>query len=142
MEGLVIMNLSIEKVKKLGTQFFKFGIVGFSNTIISLTVYYILVYFGVHYILANAGGFVVSVVNAFYWNNKYVFKGKTETHFGKLFSKVFLSYGASFMLSTCLIALFVEILRISEWIAPVLRLVVTVPLNFLFNKIWAFKDKG
>lgn len=32
-------------------QFIKFGIVGFSNTLISLAVYYILVFFGWNYLL-------------------------------------------------------------------------------------------
>lgn len=123
-------------------QFIKFAIVGFSNTLISLAVYYILVFFGLHYVLANACGFVVSVCNAFYWNNKYVFREKTETSTLRAFGKVFLSYGGSFLLSTVLISLFVEVLHVSEYIAPLLRLVVTVPLNFLVNKLWAFKDKG
>lgn len=136
------MKELIEKLKKLVVQFMKFGMVGVSNTLISLATYYILVYFGFHYIVANACGFVLSVLNAFYWNNKYVFKDKTETSKWKLFSKVFLSYGGSFLLSTCLITVFVEILHISEWLAPILRLVVTVPINFIVNKLWAFKDKG
>lgn len=127
---------------KLIKQFLKFGIVGLSNTLISLAVYYILVYLGCHYILANACGFIISVINAFYWNNKYVFTNKQETNLAKAFAKVFASYGGSFLLSTLLITVFVEIFHISEWLAPILRLVVTVPINFVVNKLWAFKDKA
>ncbi len=129
------------KYKELFIQFIKFGIVGFSNTFISLAVYYILVFLGVHYLLANACGFVISVVNAFYWNNKYVFTDKTETSTVKAFFKVFASYGGSFCLSTILIFLLVDLLGVSEWLAPLLRLVVTVPINFLMNKLWAFRKK-
>lgn len=127
--------------KKRFIQFFKFLIVGCSNTAISLGIYYILVYLGVQYILANTAGFVISVCNAFYWSNKYVFTQKTERNTLKLFGKVFLSYGGSFLLSTILITVFVEILNISEYVAPLLRLIITVPLNFFVNKLWAFKDK-
>ena len=56
-----------------------------SGTFISLAVYYILVYFGVHYLVANGLGFVISVMSAFYWNDKYVFMDKTETSTIKAF---------------------------------------------------------
>lgn len=37
--------------------------------------------------------------------------------------------------------LFVQVMGISQMIAPIPRLVFTIPLNFLMNKLWAFKDK-
>ena len=128
-------------LKRLFVQFIKFGIVGLSNTAISLGVYYLLIYFGMHYILANFLGFVVSVINAFFWSSRFVFTEGEETSKVKSFSKVFVTYGGSFLVSTCLITIFVEVFRISEWLAPLLRLLVTVPLNFILNKFWAFKEK-
>lgn len=122
-------------------QFIKFGIVGFSNTLISLAVYYILVFFGWNYLLANTMGFLISVCNAFFWNYRYVFKDKTETSIPKSFSKVFITYGISCLVSTFLIWLMVDIMHISEWLAPLIRLVVTVPLNFVLNKLWAFRKR-
>lgn len=122
-------------------QFIKFGIVGFSNTLISLAVYYILVFFGWKYLLANTMGFLISVCNAFFWNYRYVFKDKTETSIPKSFSKVFITYGISYLVSTFLIWLMVDIMHISEWLAPLIRLVVTVPLNFVLNKLWAFRKR-
>lgn len=122
-------------------QFIKFGIVGFSNTLISLAVYYILVFFGWNYLLANTIGFLISVCNAFFWNYRYVFKDKTETSIPKSFSKVFITYGISYLVSTFLIWLMVDIMHISEWLAPLIRLVVTVPLNFVLNKLWAFRKR-
>lgn len=123
-------------------QFFKFGLVGLSNTAISLGIYYLLVYLGVHYVLANACGFVVSVINSYLWNSRVVFKGKQEKSAARAFAKVFCSYGVSFFLSTVLMLFFVQILHISQYIAPLLRLLFTVPLNFMMNKLWAFKDKS
>ena len=122
-------------------QFIKFGIVGFSNTLISLAVYYILVFFGWNYLLANTMGFLISVCNAFFCNYRYVFKDKTETSIPKSFSKVFITYGISYLVSTFLIWLMVDIMHISEWLAPLIRLVVTVPLNFVLNKLWAFRKR-
>lgn len=131
-----------KSIWQLAIQFIKFGIVGMSNTLISLGVYYILVFFNVDPLLANTAGFIVSVINAFYWNNKYVFKNKTETSTKKAFGKVFITYGLSYLVSTLLIYLLVDVFGVSKWLAPLLRLVVTIPLNFVLNKVWAFKDKG
>ncbi|MBE6023223.1 MAG: GtrA family protein [Cellulosilyticum sp.] len=119
-------------------QFIKFGIVGISNTSISLGIYYILVYLGSNYILANTTGFIVSVINAYYWNNKVVFK-KGNLKDVKALLKTFTSYGLTFILSTLLLFIMVNYLHISELIAPVINLIITIPLNFLLNKFWAFK---
>lgn len=125
---------------KLAKQFLKFGMVGVSNTLISLGCYYLLVYLGVHYLLANAVGFLISVCNSYFWNSRYVFKEKKEQSGLRAFIKVFCSYGVSFCLSSVLMVLFVQVMGISEYLAPILRLVFTIPLNFVMNKLWAFKE--
>lgn len=119
----------------------KFGIVGVSNTMISLGCYYLLVWLGVNYLLANAAGFVLSVMNSYFWNSRYVFTDKTEKSRVRAFVKVFLSYGISFCLSSVLMFLFVQVLSVSPYVAPVLRLIFTIPLNYMMNKCWAFKER-
>lgn len=119
-------------------QFIKFGIVGISNTVISLAIYYILIYFNINYIISNTIAFIISVLNSYYWNNKFVFKKSKEWHLLPLL-KTYMSYGTTFILSTILLFIMVDYLNISELIAPILNLVITIPLNFLLNKFWAFK---
>ncbi len=120
-------------------QFVKFGLVGISNTIISLVIYYILVYLNVHYIIANALGFAISVVNAYYWNSKYVFLDRSKQQHSKSFIKSFLSYFSTFLLGTALLFLMVNYFGISDKIAPIINLFITIPINFLLNKLWAFR---
>ena len=127
-----------EELKKTIIQFIKFGIVGISNTIISLIVYYALVYLGVNYLIANICGFIISVLNAYYWNNKYVFKNSKTNKSGKLL-KTYASYGITFILSNVLLYVQVDILGISKIIAPIINLIITIPLNYLLNKFWTFK---
>ena len=120
-------------------QFIKFGIVGLSNTVISLAIYYIFIYINKDlYITGSIVGFFVSVLNAFYWNNKYVFQ-KLEKGNAKPLVKTFISYGATLLLSTGLLIVWVEYIGISEAIAPLINLLITIPLNFLMNKFWTFK---
>ena len=135
--------MSKEK-KELILQFIKFGLVGVSNTAINLAVYYILVFLGVNYILANSIGFIISVINAYYWNDRYVFnqnqqgKDSIKTTLKKL-AKVYASYTFTFVLSNVLLYVWVDLLAISDKIAPIINLLITIPINFIMNKLWAFK---
>lgn len=120
-------------------QFIKFGIVGLSNTAISLLIYYIFIYLNPNwYLIGNAVGFFVSVLNAYYWNSKYVFIKEQKGHIKSLI-KTFIVYGATFALGTALLFVMVNYLSISPVIAPLLNLILTIPLNFLLNKRWAMK---
>ena len=125
-------------MKKLLIQFAKFGIIGVSNTLMALIVYYVFVLIGVHYLLSNTIAFVVSVLNAYYWNRKYVFKDNQSSKMAQLV-RIYISYGFTFTLSTVLLFLMVDIIGISQLFAPIINLCITVPLNFLLNKFWVFK---
>lgn len=122
----------------LAKQFIKFGLVGLSNTAISMSLYYALVYLGVNYLVANLIGFMISVLNSYYWNNRYVFNKTEEGHL-KPILKTYMAYGSTLLLSTFLLYLMVQQLGISQWIAPLLNLAITIPINFLINKLWAFR---
>lgn len=129
-------------MKKLFEQFIKFGLVGVSNTIISYIVYIIGIRLGWHYLLASIAGFIISVINSFYWNNRYVFRKEDgeQRSIVKAFIKTFLAYaGTGLVLNNVLLVLQVSILQVPKWLAPLLNLTITIPLNFVLNKIWAFK---
>ncbi|MCL2070629.1 MAG: GtrA family protein [Oscillospiraceae bacterium] len=137
------------KNKQLFIQFLKFGIVGLSNTLVYLAVYYLLLFI-VDYRIAYLIGFFVSVINAYIWSVKFVFakakqepKGltlaKPKSTAGRVV-KVYISYGlttaAGFLFMSVIL---VETFGMSDKIAPVLNLCLTIPLNFILNKFWAFK---
>lgn len=129
-------------MRKFSSQFIKYGLVGFSNTCIAYIVYALCVYMGVHYLLANAAGFTVSVINAFYWNNKFVFTKTSEEYRDpwKSLAKTFMTYGFSeLVLTSFLLFLFIDVAHISEYLAQLLRLLITVPFTFLVNKTWSFR---
>ena len=139
-----------EKIIEAFLQFVKFGIVGVSNTIISYVLYAgcllifrgIGILTGIDYIVAQVIQFILSVLWSFYWNNKYVFelkKGEKRSLWKSLL-KTYVSYSfTGLFLSSILLVLWVQILGISEFIAPIINLLISVPLNFIINKFWAFK---
>lgn len=149
-------------------QFIKFSLVGVLNTAISEGVYAVLLYFDVHYILASFIGFSLSVVNAYYWNNKYVFKASDDGEkrvWWKVFIKTYVAYLWGYLANALLLILWMDIIKIEKWmthpgewfatmgmegfdarflagiVAAVLNLIITVPMNYIINKKWAFKQK-
>ena len=139
-----------DKIYENFMQFVKFGIVGLSNTIISYIVYVVsLLIFRQMAILINSGylvaqvvAFVLSVLWSFYWNNKIVFnlqEGEERSVFRALI-RTFISYSfTGLFLNSILLFFWVKVVYISEFIAPIINLLVSVPLNFVINKFWAFK---
>lgn len=119
-------------------RFIKFCAVGVSNTAISLGIYYIFVAINPKlYLVGNIVGFVVSVLNSYFWNSRFVFK-KTDQK-AKTLIKTFAAYGSNLLIGSALLYLFVDALGISEFIAPLLGLLITIPLNYFLNKNWAMK---
>lgn len=129
---------------KLAAQFVKFGIVGISNTVISYVIYAIMVFVGCHYLIANFVSFVVSVLWSFYWNNRMVFtleEGQERSMLRSL-CKAFASYAITgLVLANILLVVQIDLLNVNEYIAPIINLLFTVPLNFILNRNWAFRAK-
>lgn len=129
-------------------QFVKFGIIGLSNTVISyilnVTVLLILSPFSVSwdFFAGNMVGFLLSVLWSFYWNNRFVFtmqEGQQRSVW-KALLKTYLAYGfTGIILNNILSWLWITKFGISKFIAPVINLIVSVPLNFIINKLWAFR---
>ena len=133
-----------EKWRKIAEQFVKFGLVGVMNTAISTGIYFIFIFFDEKlYLVGHIIGFLVSVLNAYYFNSRFVFKTDIASFEGhlKALLKTYVSYGFTFLLSTALLWIFVDKCGISPKIAPFLNLAITTPLNFLMNKFWSFRKK-
>ena len=143
------IHLSDEKLEGL-TQFVKFGIVGVTNTLLSYIIYLLVLFLmkplelSWDLYVASVVGFILSVLWSFYWNNRYVFASKDKNNpWWKKLLKTYLSYALTgIVLANLLLYFWVSVLGISKVIAPLLSLVITVPLNFVLNKFWAFRSRS
>ncbi len=134
-----LKGINKDNWKETLVQFIKFGLIGASNTLISTAVYYLFVWVDPKlYFIGNVVGWVVSVFNSFFWNNRFVFRDSQFSWWQKLI-RTYIAYGGSFIVGSILLALQVQVLGVSEWIAPWINMVITIPLNFVLNKFWAFK---
>lgn len=150
-------------------QLIKFGLVGVSNTIVSYAVYSICYYvFHTNVHLSNVLGFLVSVLNAYFWQSRFVFKESEEGEhrvWWQVLIKTYISYAFSgLILTELLLLLWINVLNIgqyltplSNWLAdfgvhmepgdlavslaPFLNMIFTIPINFCINKFWAYRQK-
>lgn len=156
-------------------QFIKFCLVGLSNTIICEGIYVVLLFFGVHYLAANIIGNLISILNAYYWSNKYVFKAEEgeQRVWWRVLLKSYATYGFSMLLSAGLLIFWLEIVKLELYMGPVLallgnlgipgllgkagivleakilseilaagiNLIITIPINYVINKYWAYRKR-
>ena len=119
-------------------QFVKFGIVGLSNTLLTLVVYTVLLkVFGVWYLAASAIGFVVGATNGFLLNRRWTFR----EHVGDALTPVRWA-----IVQTCglacnlgLVYLFVNGLGMDELVGQIPTTAIVTVLTFAANRAWTFK---
>ncbi len=132
-------------------QFIKFGFVGVSNTLISYGIEMLCYYVvfasaainGTAKIwITTAVAFIISVTNSYYWNNRFVFKAQSRLsvreHLGRYLRTV-ICYGLTGMILAPLLKMWVSNMGVPYWLASMGTLIITIPLNFILNKFWAFK---
>lgn len=150
-------------------QFIKFGLVGVSNTLVSQAVYMICYNaLGLYPLVSNAVAFIISVFWAFCWQNRFVFREEENAEKRVWWQVLFKTYCAyaftGLFLNSVLLELWIRVVRLDSFtqpltdfvnslgisisnydlavnIAPLLNIVVNVPLNFLINKFWAYRQK-
>ncbi|MDR3551500.1 MAG: GtrA family protein [Clostridia bacterium] len=123
-------------------QFISFGLVGTSALLVLLGAYDVVIWIGLNTQIANFVGFFLSTAYQYLMNFVFFFKGKEAPHRGAAL-KFFALYIALYFLSAFLIYLFVGVLHVSKWIAPIFNSLLITPPSFLGSKYWVFrKPKG
>ena len=146
--GILHIKLSDAKIEWLA-QFVKFGQIGVTNTLLSYGIYMLVIWLLEPYnitfddLIGSILGFIISVLWSFFWNNKLVFNKDAEKRsIWKSLLKTYLSYAATgIVLANVLLYIFVDLMGISKAVAPFVGLLITVPLNFVLNKYWAFRKE-
>jgi putative flippase GtrA len=122
----------------LVAQFVKFGLVGVSNTLLTLLVYTLLLkVLGLWYVAASAIGFAVGAVNGFMWNRAWTFRG----HVGDALTPVrwFVVQGCGLLVNSGLIYLFVDGAGAGKLVAQGLTIAIVTVLTFFANRTWTFR---
>jgi len=119
-------------------QLVKFGIVGVSNTLITLVVYTVLLkVFGVWYLAASAIGFAAGATNGFLLNRRWTFRG----HVGDALTPVrwAIVQGCGLGINEGLLFLFVHDAHLDKLLAQVCATAVVTLTTFFVNRAWTFR---
>ena len=123
-------------------QFVKFGMVGAVNTALSYLIsnggYYL---FHLHEQLSNLISFLVTVLISYLLNSRFVFRQTEENAqpWYRALAKVYASYGLTELALTGVLLFIQErLMGIPHFVATFVNLCVTIPLNFVLNKFWAY----
>lgn len=122
----------------LVAQFVKFGLVGVSNTLLTFSVYTLLLKaFGVWYVAASAIGFAVGAVNGFLWNRAWTFRG----HVGDALTPVrwFVVQTFGLLVNSGLVYLFVDGVGLGELIGQAMTIAIVTVMTFFANRSWTFR---
>ncbi|TMT01686.1 GtrA family protein [Apilactobacillus kunkeei] len=116
-------------------QFFKFGIVGLINTILTYLIYSML-YKATSPTFAMAIGYGITSIIGLTINQKWVFKAN---HDWMIVVKYYLTYFLTWTLSILVTEVASNYFHVIASIIPLITLLVTTPTNFLLSKYWVFR---
>ena len=119
-------------------QLFKFGVVGASGYVINLIVFGLLAGpADLHHILAAVGAFGVAVTNNFAWNREWTFRAR-EGHAGFQAARFITVSLVGLGFNLALLELLVSGLDVAELPAQAAAVALSMPVNFIGNKLWTF----
>jgi len=127
-------NSSLANFYKIKPKFIRFLLVGALNTLFSLTVYWILVFFGVHYSLAVFISNMLGILFNYKTTGKLVF----ESDSNRLIFKFIATYLFVYLLSVASLRLLFMIGVDKYWGAVIIAAPMAV-ISFFFNKKFVFK---
>lgn len=121
-------------------QFFKFAVVGVLNTLINLSVLYVLTEFlRVYYILSAVFAFLVAVTNSFIWNKLWTFKENLSYHATTKYIKFILISVAALIFNLSILYILTEFFHIYYLVSQVIAILFSLWINFFGNKLWTFR---
>jgi putative flippase GtrA len=118
-------------------KFIRFLFVGLINTLFSLTIYWILIYFGLHYSLAVFISNMLGVLFNFKTTGKLVFENSSNKLLFKFFAVYLFTYGLSV---GSLKLLF--LVHVDKYLAAALIALPMAGVSFLLMKAFVFKNKN
>lgn len=133
--GLKIYDNLDNKIKEI----LKYLIVGGLTTVVSIVSYYIVRLFIENYLVCTVISWIFAVAFAYITNRVFVFNSKRENIFKECTEFVF-SRILSLVAEVAVMYLLVDFLNISDKISKIIVQVIIVILNYIFSKLFVFKE--
>ncbi len=118
------------------SQFSRFLIVGGISTLVNYTVFAVLYFLGLGYLLASAIGYITGFVIGFIFNKQFTFKSNNTWHMEAL--KQTAVYALSLLLNLSVLYLLVTKLGLAPLVANIIAIGISTITNFISMKFFVF----
>ena len=126
---------------KESTRILRFIIIGMLNALIIATVILVMMMgLGIDYKWANITGYILALINTFFWNKYWVFSSSKGSYWREV-PLFLIAFGCAYGLQFLALLLMVEALHINEYLAQVLGSIVYGTVNYLMNGKVTFRQK-
>lgn len=146
------MIIEKDNARTTAIQLVKYGIIGLSNTLITLVVFYLMnTRMGLPYGVSNVVGYVLGVINSFVWNRKWVFK--SNTHLRREMALFGVGFGLCLGLQLMCSYFMLEVMGMKDieiaWlpmkkpgqnIVMVIAMAIYTLANYVYNRLITFKE--
>ncbi|UQS84605.1 GtrA family protein [Apilactobacillus apisilvae] len=116
-------------------QFFKFGIIGIINTLLTYLIYTIL-WKPTSPTIAMAIGYGLTSLIGLTINKIWVFK--STNNLSHIAAKYYATYLFTWLLSITSTNLISSYSNLNKQLIPIIALIITIPTNFVLSKYWVF----
>ena len=132
-----------QRIDKL-PKFFKFSLVGGSNSVVEAVVFEALILLGSGVIIAHVVSYTFACVNSYTWNRHFTFKS-TEKYFSHQLFKFAVVCLITLTISTTVISLLVNVAdlqgtQLKDWAAKLLSMAVANITDFAGARLWVFRQ--
>jgi putative flippase GtrA len=135
----IIFRKKINEIYKKNKEVINYIIVGGLTTLVSIVSYWAFRFLIKNYIILSIISWILAVAFAYVTNRKFVFESKSK----KIVEEItkFVTYRlVTLGLEVGLMALFVSVIGINDMLSKVILQVVVLVLNYVFSKLFIFKE--
>jgi putative flippase GtrA len=138
-DNAVTLYRNLLEHKKYG-HLIKFSITGGINTIVDFSIFSIMAYLNIHYVVCQTAGYSMGMLNSYFLNKFWTFNDqKNNKKTSSEIMKFIIVNGTSFLLTLLALRIFKDNLGINIYLAKVFTIVIAQAVNFLGYKLWVFK---
>jgi putative flippase GtrA len=117
-------------MRSTSTEFIRFVFVGAFNSFLTY-VFYVLLLLFLPYMISYTVSYLMGIFLSYYLNSTFVFKKPIQLKKALEFPLVYL---AQYLLGALLLFFLVDILAVNRLIAPILIIILTLPVTFLLSR--------
>lgn len=131
------MGLFLIANKLFSDKRIRFVFVGGINTLVGYGSYVILVFFGVHYIIANTLATVIGITTSYFSNKYFTFKVLKKSSAEII--RFVLVYAVGYFINLGILYVLVDVMGGNRYISGLITLLVTTMLSYFGHNYFSFK---